>query len=494
LSSPSDVLTYSTIAAGVDASVTGHRVEATVSYRYEYRIPWDKKKMDSGDVHSGIARGEYQLLPGKLNIEGGAMATRTRTDIRGAAPLILTGSTDNISQVYGFYGGPTLSTHVGPLQVGASYQLGYVKVQDQNSVVLPAGSQRLDAFDHSLVQNAQGTVGMESGLLPFGWTVSGGWQREDASQLDQLYNGKYLRLDVTVPVTPHIALTGGIGYEDIKISERDVVRDGAGNPVRDANGRFVTDKSSPRLAFYDTDGLIYDAGIIWRPSPRTTLQARVGKRYGETAYTGSLDYQIDKNSGLQVGVYNGIQSFGRQLTSDLAALPTSFQVTRNPFSGDVNNCVFGTAPGSGGCMEDAFQSISTSNFRARGVNALFSAKRGPWNMGVGVGYAERRYIAPVEGAFFSVDGVTDKSVTGEFTLTRQLTRTSGITGALYAAWYNPGIAQSSDVFAYGGTGTYFHTFGERLSAQASVGIYAYDQQAADETVSGAAQLGMRYTF
>jgi len=494
LSSPSDVLTYTTLAAGIDASTSGHRLEGTLSYRYEYRIPWDKDKMDSGDVHSGIARGQYQIIPNTLSFEGGALATRTRTDIRGAAPLILTGDNDNINQVFGVYGGPTLSTHAGPLKIGASYQFGYVKVEDKNSVLLPAGSQRLDQFDDSTVHNVQASVGMDSGRLPFGWTVSGGWQREDASQLDQRYDGKYVRADVTVPVTPHVALTGGVGYEHINIAERDVLRDSAGNPVTTPNGRYVTDKSTPRLSYFDTDGLIWDVGVIWRPSPRTTVQARVGRRYGATAYTGSLDYRMSEHSGLQVGVYNGIESFGRQLIGDVAALPTDFQVTRNPFGGDVNGCVFGATPGSGGCLEDALQSVSTDNFRARGVNALFSSRRGPWSMGIGIGYAERRYLAPVQAGFFSVDGVTDKSVTGEFTLSRELTRSSGITGALYAAWYNPGIANSSDVFAYGGTGTYYHTFGERLSAQASVGIYAYDQKQADDVVSVAAQVGMRYAF
>lgn len=493
-SSPSDVLTYTTVAAGIDASASGRRLEGTASYRYEYRIPWDRDKMDSGDVHSGIARGQYQIIRNTLNLEGGAIATRTRTDIRGAAPIILTGDKDNINQIYGFYGGPTLSTRAGPLEIGASYQFGYVKVEDKNRVLLPSGAQRLDIFDDSTVHNVQASIGMPSGRLPFGWTLSGGWQHEDASQLDQRYDGKYVRADVTVPVTAHVALTGGVGYEHIKIAERDVVRDSAGNPVTGPNGRYVTDKSAPRLTYYDTDGLIWDVGVIWRPSPRTTLQARVGRRYGATAYTGSLDYRISEHAGLQVGVYNGIESFGRQLVGDLAALPTNFQVVRNPFGGDVNNCLFGATPGSGGCLEDALQSVSTDNFRARGVNALFSARRGPWSMGIGVGYAERRYIAPVRGHLFTLNGVTDRSVTGEFTLSRELTRSSGITGALYAAWYNPGIPHSANVFAYGGTASYYRSFGERLIGQASVGIYAYDQQQADDVVSGAAQLGMRYVF
>jgi len=50
--------------------------------------------------------------------------------------------------------------------------------------------------------------------------LSAGYEREDTSQLDQRYEGKYARADVTVPVGPTLALLGGVGYEDIEISER----------------------------------------------------------------------------------------------------------------------------------------------------------------------------------------------------------------------------------------------------------------------------------
>src|SRR3546814_1154122 len=89
-------------------------------------------------------------------------------------------------------------------------------------------------------------LGARPGDLPFGWQVSGGYEREDASQLDQRYEGKYARADVTMPIGPTVALLGGVGYEDIEIGQRDPLLDADGVPVRDANGRFVTDKSSPR--------------------------------------------------------------------------------------------------------------------------------------------------------------------------------------------------------------------------------------------------------
>ena len=62
-------------------------------------------------------------------LEGGALATRTRTDIRGDAPGNLAGNVRNVSQVYSAYAGPTLPDHVGPIDVNAAYRFGYTKVE-----------------------------------------------------------------------------------------------------------------------------------------------------------------------------------------------------------------------------------------------------------------------------------------------------------------------------------------------------------------------------
>jgi hypothetical protein len=484
-----DVLTYTSVAAGVEASVRERRVEATIGYRYERRIPYEDDLGDE-DVHSGIARARLELAPDLLSLEGGAIATRARGDIRGAAPIFLTGNRDNITQVYGFYGGPTLSTQVGPLFLGASYQLGYVKVEDRNPFRLPPGQPRLDLFDEATSHKADASIGMESGTLPFGWTISGGYQREDASQLDQRFEASYVRLDITQPVSPTVALTAGVGHEDIEVSERAPLRNPDGTPVLDG-GRFVTDPASPRLLSYDQRGLIYDAGVIWRPSRRTTLQVRAGRRYGAFALTGSFDHQINRYSGMQVGVYNGIQSFGRSLTGSLAGLPTSFDISRNPLTGDFSGCVFGTNPGTGGCLDDTFQSISTSNFRSRGVNILYSAARGPWRVGIGGGYAQRKYLAPT-GTFFTVNGVTDESWMLQADASLRLSRVSGIDGSLFANWYRSGIAGAPDVTAAGGTSSYYHSLTERLTGRASVGLYTFDIDGFESDVTGQLLLGLRY--
>lgn len=493
LSGGGETLTYTALAAGIDASISNRRLETTVSYRYERRIAWNDDLGDD-DVHSGLARARLALVPNLLSLEGGAIAARARSDIRGEAPEIFVGDQSNITQVYGAYAGPTLATDLGALDLTASYRFGYVRVEDKPSIALAPGQPPLDAYDSSTMHSVTASAGMPSGPLPFGWTVSGGYEREDASQLDQRYEAKYLRGDVIVPLTPALAVTTGIGYEDIVSSQRAPLRDANGAPIIDGSGRFVTDPASPRLLGFATDGLIYDAGVIWRPNRRLTLQVRAGRRYGDEAYTGSLDWQISPHAGLQVGVYDAIDSFGRSLTRGVAGLPTGFELPRNPLAGNFGGCVFGTDPGTGGCLDDVFQSIATSNFRSRGMFALYSAERGAWSAGLGGGYAQRKYLAPVEGTFFTINGVKDESWMVHGNVARQLSRVSSIDAVIFADWYKSGIAGAPDVMSAGATSSYYHSFGNRLSANASVGIYAFDQEGFDADVSGTLLIGMRYQF
>ncbi|MGY4397828.1 hypothetical protein ACVWZA_003025 [Sphingomonas sp. UYAg733] len=487
-----DVLTYSTVAAGVDASLHNRRAEVQVSYRYERRISWDKDVGDD-DIHSGLARAAVKVAPG-LSLEGGALATRARSDIRGAAPTVLAGNVDNISQVYSAYAGPTLSTNVGPVSVGASYRFGYTKVESPGQTGVAPGRPRLDTYDSSKSHVAQVTAGVKAGtVLPVGVTVSAAYEREDAGQLDQRYEGKYGRADVVLPILPTLAVTAGVGYEKIEVSQRDALVDGAGQPVVDSNGRFRTDPASPRRIAYETDGLIYDAGVVWRPSARTTLQARVGKRYGGTTYTGSFSYAATRSLGLQVGVYDSVDTFGRQLRNGIANLPTSFIDQRDSFGQQFAGCTFGTSSdATGGCLNDVFQSIATASYRARGIDGVISANRGPLSFGVGAGYANRRFFAPPTSGF-TINGVTDESYYAQAFVSASLDQNSGISGNVFANYFQSGIGATPGIFSTGATGLYYRNFG-RIGTTVSAGIYSFSQDGADDQYSAQAQLGVRYQF
>ena len=486
--------TYTSVAAGVNASIDTRNASATVDYRYQHLFGWGRGT-DDQDIHTGLARGRIGLIPDLVTLEGGALATRSRTDIRGAAPQLLIGDQSNLSQVYGLYVGPTLATHAGDLDIAASYRFGYVRVDDATDLRLAAGQPRLDAYSSSTNHTLTASVGARPGtMLPFGWTLSGSYDREDVNQLDQRYEGRNVRLNVIQPVSPTLALVGSVGYEKIESSLRAPLLDANGQPVVDRHGHYRTDPSSPRLLAYDTDGLIYDAGVIWRPSRHTSLEARVGHRYGGTTYNGSLDWQMDANSGLRVVVYDQIDTFGRGLTNGIASLPTQFTIVRNPFGNALTGCVFGNTPGEGGCLDNVFQSINTSIFRSRGVYAFYSTRQGAWTFGVGGGYAQRKYLAPRVAGLFPLDGVKDESWSVQGNADRRLTENSGIDFAVFGDLYKSGIIGGGEVKSGGATASYYRTLGNRLSANAAVGIYAYDTENFDTDVSGSLLLGMRYAF
>lgn len=78
----SDTVTYTSLAAGVDAGFTGRSSAGTVSLRYERRIGWSDDQQD-GDTISGIARASLALVPNAVTFEAGGLASRTRVDGNG---------------------------------------------------------------------------------------------------------------------------------------------------------------------------------------------------------------------------------------------------------------------------------------------------------------------------------------------------------------------------------------------------------------------------
>ena len=506
-----DVLTYTSLAAGVDASVQTNRVEVQVNYRFEKRIGWDDSVAD-GTIHSGLARAAVRLSPG-LNIEGGALATRARDDIRGAAPGNLAGNVSNVSQLYSAYVGPTYATRIDQATLNAAYRLGYTKVELPSLPAFLPGQPQFDNYDSSTNHMAVASIGARAGTyLPIGLALSGAWEREDVSQLDQRYDGKFLRADAVLPVTGTFAVTAGLGYENIELSQRDALVDATGAPVLDNNGRFATDPASPRRLSYETDGLFYDAGVLWRPSSRTALTARVGRRYDTMTYVGSLSHQVSSRTGLNIGVYDSIDSVGRGLSDTLAALPTSFVTTNDAFGDQFNGCVFGQqgpgtglgggdaggeiatgTQGAGACLTPLLGSLTTASFRSRGITGVLSTSAGPWGIGLGLGYANRKFLVPDAGPSSILAGTSDDIYFGQFNVNRTLTARSNIGADLFINYFDPGLVNAPGVLGAGANTTYSYSFG-RLGAVASVGVFTFDQDQLGSDVSGQALLGMRYSF
>ena len=492
LSPGDDVVTYSQVAVGVDAAVTGRNNGGSLSLRYERNIGYGDAALDS-DTVSGVARGYATVVPRALTIEGGALAARTRVDGNGGATLNPLVGDDRESRIYSAYAGPNLHTRAGDVEVNANYRIGYTRVEAPDSVVVSPG-QSVDVFDESVVQVAGFHAGTSPGEpLPIGLGVGGGWVREDVSNLDQRVEDRFARADVQVPVGRDLAFVGGVGYEDVEVSSRDAVRDADGNPVLGLDGRFVTDESQPRQIAYDVSGLIWDVGVMWRPSVRTALEAHVGRRYDSTTYYGTFAWAPTSRSNVNIAVYDTVSGFGGLLNTALANLPTRFTAARNALSGDFTGCVGGEQGAN--CLAGVLGSVRSAVFRSRGIAAGYGVTFGRFNTGLGAGYQQRKFIAAPGTVLASANGVVDEAYWVNYYLGAQIGRNAGFDANAYASWIDSGFAADGEVFALGASAAYRRSITGRLSARAAVAVDHLDSEATvEDYTSASALLGLRYDF
>jgi hypothetical protein len=493
LSPDEDGVTYTQIAAGVDASVTGRNTGGTVSIRYEYNVAYDDDMADS-DTVSGVARGYASVIPQVLTVEAGALATRTRVDGNGGSTLNPLNGEDSESRVYSGYAGPTLNTKAGDVAIAAQYQIGYTRAEAPDSLVTAPGADPIDVFDESISQRASVHVGTAPGEpLPIGVGLGAGWQQEDVSNLDQRVRDAHVRGDVTIPVSPSLALVGGVGYEDVEVSSRDALFDTNGDPVIGDDGRLVTDKSQPRQIAFEADGLIWDAGVVWRPSSRTSFEAHYGRRYDSDTYYGSFAWAPNSRSSVNISAYDSISGFGGTINSALANLPTEFNVARNSLTGDLGGCV-SSLEGSQ-CLTGALGSVRSSVFRSRGVSGSYTTAVGRMTAGVGAGYDRRRFIAPDGTVLAAANGVTDEAFYGSLFLSGELGRRANFSTNAYATLLQSGFDQQGDVLAVGASASYNRSVTDRLSVRAAVALDHIDSDLDIEDLTAASGLlGLRYGF
>lgn len=480
--------TFTTLSAGIDASTYTRRMMAQASLRYQHSFSWDDDSSDV-DIFSGLVSGAFQATRG-LSLEAGGIATRTRVDGGGTVIGSRIDDDGSVTDVYSVYGGPTYQGNVGDVGVAAAYRIGYTAVDgDRNGAGGFGGG---DYFDDSTQHLATASVSQLPGPLPVGWAVSGSYYREDAGQLDQRVEDYYVRGDLTVPVSATLALVGGVGYENVEVSERDALRDGVtGAPIRDRDGRFVTDESSPRLTSFSTDGLLWDVGVLWRPSSRTSLEARVGERYGSTTYYGSFSWAASTRTAVNISAYDRVSGFGGLLNDTIANLGTDFDVYRDPFTGDLEGCAIGDDGAA--CFGSALQSARSASFRARGITASISSRSGAWSYGGGIGYQNRDYYVSALGGQSSLAGTEDEVWFAGLGASRTLGRAASLGLNVYGNAYDPALTGDT-IYSVGANATYGQELMRNLNLRAALGIDAVDYPVIEDQVTASGLLGLSYGF
>ncbi|CDO36687.1 hypothetical protein [Novosphingobium sp. KN65.2] len=493
LSPGDDVLTYTQVAVGVDASIVGQRNAVSASVRYARQIGWSGKARD-GDTISGLVSGYATVTPG-VTLEAGALATRVSVENGGSALGSSLVGGDSSSNIYSVYGGPSVATRAGDVSINANYRAGYTKVEQPNAYIGDAGGASGDIFDESVSHVADVEAGVAPyEILPVGLAAAGSFYQEDISNLDQRVRDMQARAMVTVPVSRTVQAVGAIGYEDVEVSSRDAVRDADGNPVIGRNGRFRTDKSAPRQIAYDVEGLIWDVAVMWRPSRRTSLSAHVGRRYGATSFGGTLAYAPNDRSQLSVAVYDNVAGFGGQLNRFLNDLPDDFEAVRDPITGELRGCV-DSLEGSN-CLAGALGSVRSATFRSRGVTASYAMKLGRLNAGVGAGYDRRKFIAAEGTVLASANGLIDENYWLAAYLSGRLGPDAGWSTNVYANWLSSSGPLGGDVAGYGATAAYYRLLTQRLRATAALGIdgTTRNDPSIDDIWTASALVGLRYNF
>jgi hypothetical protein len=490
LSPGDDVLTFTQVAAGVDINVQGRNSGAAVSLRYERNIAWGDDAVDS-DTISGIARGTLAVIPGKLSLEAGALASRTRADGGGATtanPLV---REDAESRFYSAYAGPSLRTRVGDVGVEGVARVGYNRFEADNALVTQGGNV-VDVFDDSVTYMGQLRAGTRPGEpLPVGLAVTAGGFQEDISNLDQRVRDLYVRGDVTVPISGTLAVVAGAGYEDVEISSRDALRDANGNPVIGNDGRFVTDNGAPRQIAFAVDGLLWDVGVLWRPSSRTSLAASVGRRYDSTTYYGTFTYAPSQRSSFALAAYDGVSGFGGVINNALAGLDSDFEAIRNPVTGDFGGLVSGT---QGQALVGTIGSARSAAFRGRGVRASYQRQIGRTTAALGAGYDRRTFIAAAGTVLSPVNGLTDESIYLIGGLSRQIGENANISTNAYVNWFD-GAGANNDATAAGVSAAYNQSITQRLQGRAAIAVDYIDSEfTAQDFAFATALVGLRYNF
>lgn len=500
-------IAYPAMAAGVAASVETRKLRAQIDYRLDYRF-------DTTDAlgrqvrHNGLARAELDVVPDRMTVEAGALASIFNNDYRLPVQAFPGARDTNNSQTYTIYANPRLRQPLaGDIELNSSYRIGYVRTDnlgglnglERPGVTLPPGELVLDRYTDSVNHSVDARIGnSRASAADVAWWLGGEYQDEHVHRLAQRnksYNG---RGDVAVRLNTSLALLASAGYEAFDQSEREVLRGAGDLPVVDASGRYVADPSGARRTIYDQEGFIWDAGFTARPSRRTELTLRAGQRYGGTTVTGNFAWQPRTGLTVRGSLVDGVQSFGRLLTIDLNGLPISFIIPDNPMLTGIGGCYFGVDAGTGGCIANATQSITTATFRNRTGTVAIDRERGDSRMGLAFLYNQRDFLdqrlrgQPQAGA--NLNGLSDKSYTLTGFATRKLGQAREINGQIFASRFDSGLTSGRRTDTVGIGGEYSVGLNRGLQAGVSGTLRYFGGTGFDGRFGGNVRVMLRYTF
>lgn len=249
----SDLITE--LRPGFTVTGSGRRVDASVDYTLQALYYADDS--DRNDLfHQLRGRGEVEVLRDTFFIEGAARRRQNAADLIGPVGLDNAVGTRNRQEATSVEVSPYLRNRLGRF---AESELRYRHSRTRTELV--RGGDAQDTYSNL------GSLRIDSGsaFQRFTWSTGGSYERIDGD--DELDEGTFRSVDARVgwQVRRTLQLSATGGYED---------------------NDFETARDEDDLA--DT---FWDAGVLWVPNRRTSIEARYGERFFGNTQTLRASYR-----------------------------------------------------------------------------------------------------------------------------------------------------------------------------------------------------------
>jgi hypothetical protein len=209
-------------------------------------------------------------------------------------------------------------------------------------------------------------------------------------------------------------------------------------------------------------------------------------------YYGTFSYAPNSRTSMAVAVYDNVTSFGGVLVDQVAGLPTQFDAFRNPISGQIGGCVASLE--GGGCFAGALGSVNSAVFRSRGIAASYSVDLGRTQVGTGIGYDRRKFIAAAGTVLGGANGMVDETLWYAAYASTQLDARSVLSADANVSWFESEADPIGWVLGYSASLSYRRNLIRGLSGTAAIGLDGISRENLDDFMSASALLGLRYSF
>ena len=148
----------------------------------------------------------------------------------------------------------------------------------------------------------------------------------------------------------------------------------------------------------------------------------------------------------------------------------------------------------GGCLNNQLGNATSAQYRSRGVQATLASRFSGWAYGVGIGYDQRKLLAPQLSPIGGLNGIKDESYYLFVSAGRQLDVDSDLSLSGYVNYFDNGAPGASDVQSAGLSAAYSRRFWRGLTGTAAASLNAFDQEGFNSQLIGSALVGLRYNF